>query len=433
MSLVGISPADLTVAVTRLLSSPGELQHPVRLVYLRRKPGRGLVAVYHSTGGERGIFTASLGEAALADSTHREPTVQTFPADERLPGLADAMAPTQSSAVRRALEAAAASRLPAAGRWRLLAATADPLRYKPGDRCVIRYRASFESSGLQPARASLSVIGKLYRRRSEATVAQSTLERLAAMPWSAAPLAAAESLPLLLTVDLGSGSDEPPVVPGTCAIRNVAGQTPDPALHTAATALADLHTSGVATAGTPLRTGADEAAKAGKRASALSAYLPQLRAHIQRATGRVQARLCGLTSDLSWPAHGSYKPSQLLVRGASVFLVDFDQFCLADPALDLGYFLAYLRPPGLWQRRAGTRAWFAAAAAAFLSAYDDGLRERGIDAAARSGILTRCPGYEAAALLKIAARRGNRLQSPRPREVAAILREIDQCLTATQG
>ena len=48
-----------------------------------------------------------------------------------------------------------------------------------------------------------------------------------------------------------------------------------------------------------------------------------------------------------------------MVRDGDVFLVDFDQFCLADPALDVGYFLAYLRPAGLWYHRAGRRAWFA--------------------------------------------------------------------------
>jgi aminoglycoside phosphotransferase (APT) family kinase protein len=108
--------------------------------------------------------------------------------------------------------------------------------------------------------------------------------------------------------------------------------------------------------------------------------------------------------------------------------VDFDQFCLADPALDVGYFLAYLRPAGLWYRRAGRRAWFEAAADAFLTTYLHRLAERGESGATCAGIAGRAPVFEAALLLKIAARRANRLHSPRPGEVAAVLDEVSGSL-----
>jgi hypothetical protein len=107
-----------------------------------------------------------------------------------------------------------------------------------------------------------------------------------------------------------------------------------------------------------------------------------------------------------------------------VFLVDFDQFCLADPALDVGDFLAYLRPAGFWYHRAGRRAWFEAAAESFLSTYLHRLGERGESEAMCAGVAARAPVFEAALLLKIAARRANRLHSPRPGEVAAVLAEV---------
>ena len=96
----------------------------------------------------------------------------------------------------------------------------------------------------------------------------------------------------------------------------------------------------------------------------------------------------------------------------------------ADPALDTGYFLAYLRPTGLWYGRGGARQWFEAAAASFRNAYREALIERGIDAAVTDGILERTRFYEAALLFKIATRRVNRLNSPRPGELAAMLAEI---------
>ncbi|MDQ1718769.1 MAG: hypothetical protein QOE89_2722, partial [Pseudonocardiales bacterium] len=143
-------------------------------------------------------------------------------------------------------------------------------------------------------------------------------------------------------------------------------------------------------------------------------------------------RLRSLHPDQFVPAHGSYKPSQLLVRDGSVFLVDFDQFCQADPALDVGYFMAYLRPPGLFYDRRGTRDWFDTAAETFRNAYLGARLERGATTADTASILSRSSVYEAALLLKIAARRPNRLHSPRPGEVHALLREITGCLRTAE-
>jgi hypothetical protein len=251
-------------------------------------------------------------------------------------------------------------------------------------------------------------------------------------PWTARPLAVVDALALVLSEDLGSDRDDPPTLVGTDVIRFGTGEPTKAlqALRAAAAALAELHTSDTLTAETPARTGEDEAGKAAKRASTIARYVPTLAGETDRVASRLGAMLSALPQDVLRPAHGSYKSSQLLFRAGSVHLVDFDQFCRADPALDVGYFLAYLRPPGLWYHRAGTRAWFARAATIFLTAYDDRLAERGVDAPTRAGVRRRCHVYEAALLLKIAARRPNRLHSPRPGEVRALLAEVTSCLDA---
>jgi thiamine kinase-like enzyme len=41
--------------------------------------------------------------------------------------------------------------------------------------------------------------------------------------------------------------------------------------------------------------------------------------------------------------HGDFTYTQLIFEGAAAGLVDFDSICQAEPALDLGQFLAYLR------------------------------------------------------------------------------------------
>jgi thiamine kinase-like enzyme len=118
----------------------------------------------------------------------------------------------------------------------------------------------------------------------------------------------------------------------------------------------------------------------------------------------------------------------LLFHSGQVFVVDFDGFCMADAALDVGYFLAYLRPSGLWYGNPGMREWFEAAARVFVATYRQAMLEAGVSPAAVDGILERSRLYEAALIFKIATRRVNRLNSPRPKELSAMLEEIATCI-----
>jgi aminoglycoside phosphotransferase (APT) family kinase protein len=130
-------------------------------------------------------------------------------------------------------------------------------------------------------------------------------------------------------------------------------------------------------------------------------------------------------------AHGSFKPSQLLFgEDARVLVTDLDHCCLADPALDLGYFLAYLRPAALWQGNVRAHAWHKTAASRFRSAYAATIEAAGARPRDVESALARAAIYEAALLLKIAARRVHRLNSPRPHELEAILEEAVMCLGA---
>lgn len=410
----------------------GSTRPPLR--YLRRKPGRGLVAVF-GPNDVGDIFTVTLDERSLqevrgGDEAAPLPTVRQFPADPQLPHLDSVMAPSEHDPLAAALESTARRVHDVPLTWRLAGITAEPVRYKPGERCVLRYRLRFSHPGVpeesDPAEKTCSLVAKLYRDEREAEAATDLLARLsgeAGFAWTARPLGVVPDVHLALTEDLGSSRDPVPthsgldvLHPGSDAAFEVVGK--------AARALAELHTSGLESRDLNRRTGADEAGKAARRARALEQYVPDLAPMIRQVTDQLCASLNGLQVDILRPAHGSYKASQLLVRAGSVFLVDFDQVCLADPALDVGYFLAYLRPAGLWYHRAGRRDWFAAAAGTFLSTYLDRLAERGESAATCAGIAGRTPVFEAALLLKIAARRANRLHSPRPGEVAAVLDEI---------
>jgi hypothetical protein len=404
------------------------------LRYLRRKPGRGLVAVF-GPNASGAIYTVTVDERSLLEAPQdgaalAEPTIQQFPVDPKLPDLDAVMTPSQHPALADALESAARRMHGVPDDRPLLGIEAEPVRYKPGDRCVLRYRLRFGGPGT--AATTCTLVAKLYREVAEAEAADELLDRLrerAGLGWTARPLGVVPGLPLALTEDLGSSRNPVPtrsgldvVHPGSPAASDVVAR--------AAVALAELHTSGLDTTGLNRRTGVEEADKAAKRAGLLTGYVPELAPVVARVTDELCTILRGLPTDTLRPAHGSYKASQLLVRDGAVFLVDFDQVCLADPALDVGYFLAYLRPAGLWYRRAGRRAWFEAASEVFMTAYFARLQERGESAATCAGIAGRAPVYEAALLLKIAARRANRLHSPRVGEVAAVLDEVSGCLAS---
>ena len=426
-----------TVALDAHLAGQGTDRTRPPLRYLRRKPGRGLVAVF-GPGGSGEVYTVTVDERSLLGEPDAGapagPTVRRFPDDPQLPSLATVMAPAGDPALTAALESAARRVHDVPPDRPLLSVTAEPVRYKPGDRCVVRYRLTFgdPGGGAGPAPTTCTLVAKLYREAAEALAADDLLARLrgaAALTWTAEPLGVVPGLPLALTEDLGSSRDP---VPARSGLEVLHPGVPDAlaVVGRAARALAELHTSGLDPGGLRLRTGADEAGKAAKRGRLLEQYVPGLAPEVRRVAGAVCTALTGLPTDTVRPAHGSYKPSQLLVRDGTVSLVDFDQVCLADPALDVGYFLAYLRPAGLFHRPAGRRDWFEAAAGTFLAGYLQRPAERGEPAATGAGTAHRASVFEAALLLKIAARRVNRLHSPRPGEVSAVLDEVCRSLAS---
>jgi thiamine kinase-like enzyme len=192
-------------------------------------------------------------------------------------------------------------------------------------------------------------------------------------------------------------------------------------------ALARLHSSTVMSKDAP-RTGAKEAKRARERATLIASRNPAQAERVQTLAQQLATRLQASQPDKYMPAHGGFKASQLLFHSHRVFVVDFDGFCLADPALDVGYFLAYLRPSGLWYHQQGMRQWFEQAAEVFRGAYQEAMREKGVASATLDAIMERSRLYEGALIFKIATRRVNRLNSPRPQELSAMLEEITDCL-----
>ena len=449
--------------------------------YLRRKPARGLAVIYsvdelgrgrkaHASDPNRSV-SLTLDEVAL-DGAHirfteaqaREAqlevqatgvlrandiglSVQAFPADGSLPALAASCDTTPHSPLFEALQAAAQTQLDDDG-WRLFSASAIPVRYKPANRCVIRYHLTMERAiGEITIHKNMILFGKVYADPEQASSVQALQQRLyeeqasktGGAPFLPRPLGMIDALGLTFNEAVQPSNAEEQLVTGTRALRprmerGRGGEImelviPVEELQLSAIALARLHCSTVRPDESAPRTGAKEAKRARERAALIAGHNPAQAQEVQQLAQQLAARLEALQPDAYRPAHGGFKASQLLFHSHQVFVVDFDGFCLADAALDVGYFLAYLRPSGLWYHRAGMRQWFEAAAEVFTTAYRQSMLELGTSQAAVDGIAQRSQLYEAALIYKIATRRVNRLNSPRPKELSAMLSEIAACLS----
>ncbi|GAC1391044.1 MAG: hypothetical protein NVS4B11_23680 [Ktedonobacteraceae bacterium] len=455
--------------------------------YLRRKPMRNLVVVYavdemhsaqktrstypkrsislildeHVLNGTSICFTLAQVQEALLElepsGVLRVPAIglslQAFPVDRNLLALATCCDTTGQSPVFEALQSAAQVQLCDPG-WRLIKVIAEPVRYKPASRCVIAYHLQLEHAR-HKAEASwrtLTLFGKVYADCEQACKVQSLQqhlyeeqERIGGMPLLPRSLGGVDALGLTLTEAVEASKESSHdadgrwgiLRTGTRALQPQLGRgsaitrvmLPNEELRLAAQVLARLHNSKVHPHKDGLRTGANEAKRVKERASLLADRNPVQAEEIQRLVQQLASRLEMLQPEAYRLAHGSFKPSQLLFHSQYAFVVDFDGFCLADPALDVGCFLAYLHPSGLWYQRPAMRQWFEAAAEVFRSTYCQVMLEYGVAIAIIDTILDRSRLYEAAFLFKIANRRVNRLNSPRPQELAAMLNEIGSNLT----
>jgi hypothetical protein len=466
-------PQVVRVLIERAGGAPPALE-ALHISYLRRKPGRGMTAVYRispaaggqAPTGDPALVHLGVGEHALSGGRIAFPqdrldqvelqgrwpgiihvpelgfSLQSFPADPRLPALPEVFDLQPGREPFGQLETAVRDQLDDRD-WRLAEVSAEPLRYKPGDRCVLRYRMLLDHP--HHGRRSHSLVGKVYADPAQAArvfeltsqlydsqlaeVGRVAGDLVIPAPLLPRPLCLVAGLGLILSEHATSPGGEPARA-GTELLRQRA-EVPGTALLTTAVCLARLHTSAVAPGILTLRGAGDEAGRARKRAAALADHAPELGDRSRALAGRLAVELERGAAARPRPSHGSFKSAQLLFPGPDqVVVTDFDQLCLADPALDVGYFLAYLRPAALWYGRAGMREWFEAAAAVLAEGYRRAMLDLGAEPDELDGVLRRSHLYQAALIFKIANRRPNRLNSPRPAELTAMLDEIERCVAA---
>jgi hypothetical protein len=210
------------------------------------------------------------------------------------------------------------------------------LGHRLGTRCIVRFRFETRNGAADPV-FSASVIAKLYKFRSaKGQRVFADMQRLRADGFGVgsdltiprpiaflpdANLLLMEDVPGKLLADLSRGEQQA----GTRAAGRILGK---------------LHTS---TFRPPRRHGAeDEIALLEPWVALVSRIHPDLEALATRALLAVRPALPACADTELTPSHRDFYDKQILLADGRATLIDFDTHCMADPALDIGNFLAHL-------------------------------------------------------------------------------------------
>jgi aminoglycoside phosphotransferase (APT) family kinase protein len=275
--------------------------------------------------------------------------VYPYSQDPWLPGLAAASDPQViAEALSKALPECQS------GQARVLQVRASPQRYRPGKRLTLRLDVRLRDLNRGDI-TSRTYYAKVYHDSKKANSVYHEMQMMADLPPAREGKVVLARAAVFLP-DLSMVLQEP--VSGT-PLEDLIGRmegsarTGDPrgwsGMQRAAAALAAVHTAGVVTKRQrPIR---DELARFQKRAAKIES--------VDAAQGRRMGELAAaLPAWLGWLdewgaelslIHGDCKPSQFLIGEDHVAILDFDHAGMADPANDVGTFLATLRQLALRQ------------------------------------------------------------------------------------
>ncbi len=227
------------------------------------------------------------------------------------------------------------------------------LSYKPGSRCIIRYDLEYSPSPDPLSGAPQVIIGKVYRKGSKAENAYEGMMRLWRSPLRdgntvtiAEPIACLPDLKMMLQAR----------IPGDLSLEDLLKSVIDRPnqeaqeklyhyMKKAAAGLAAFHQSGAAY---------------GKHVD-LEERFTDIHKLIHRLTVLLPALEESFLPLLKWlenlamhysgqpdvPTHGTFNPEQVLIDEERVGFIDFDDYCMAEPALDVGLFMAAIKDTGM--------------------------------------------------------------------------------------
>ena len=316
----------------------------------------------------------------VLEFTREGVTPRLFTADDRLPWLV--LATDLKEMQKRFAELPAfAGYRDQIKLWEIL-----PVRYKPGLRCVFRY--TVETPFGKEMFYAKSFSGNAEQLGQTLTDLHKRSQENADMPLISAPVAVWPDLEMIL---------QPAVPDGIEFTHFIYDQRHEVSVREgwnfkAGCALGVFHNS--STAPRESKTVHDDLSDLHELMLIVSKPKPDLGTKYEEVIQQIMAKVDQLKELKSVASHGAMRTDQFLLQGDRLAMIDLDSYCWANPARDLGNFLAYL----CWKaiRQPEHAEFIERAGRAFLEGYlsvQDDIDERWLSV------------YQAASLLKIAGRR----------------------------
>jgi ABC-type multidrug transport system fused ATPase/permease subunit len=176
------------------------------------------------------------------------------------------------------------------------------------------------------------------------------------------------------------------------------------------------------------RTLAGDLSRLGPELQTVGRAAPSLGAQLNEWTQQIADKAAARTPLSPRLGHGDYTHDQVLFDGDAVGLLDFDGLCLAEPALDLGQFCAYLRMACAKAERAaqsGPSGLGDQLSDRFVRAY---IQAAGVPRPEVPRLLDRIRVYEALRLVRICVHSWQQLKAARLSTAVSVLEEEIPCL-----
>jgi hypothetical protein len=230
------------------------------------------------------------------------------------------------------------------------------MRYKPGSRCTILYHLEYPADLAAERGWPAVVVAKTYRSDKSDNKGWNAYKGMQAL-WDsplgrssavtiAEPLAYLPEQSVLLQGPIREGTTLKDLIRSALRAGTPAAIAElQDYMRKTAIGLAELHTCEVRYGET--LTWEDEFEEVRERYTRLTIPIPQLAGLATPLLDRLDALATEYPAGSLQPAHGSFRPAQVLLYKGQIGFIDFDGFCQAEPAMDLALFMAKVKQTGL--------------------------------------------------------------------------------------
>jgi len=227
------------------------------------------------------------------------------------------------------------------------------LSYKPGSRCIIRYDLEYSPSSDPSSGNHQVMIGKIYRKGSKAQNAYEGMLTLWHSPLMhgdavtiAEPIAFLPDWKMMLQTR----------IPGELSLEDLLKSVIDRPnkeaqeklyhyMRKTAVGLAAFHRSGAAY-GKHVELG-ERFTEIHELTRRLTILLPEFEGSMLSLLKELETLATLYPEEQAVPTHGTFNPEQVLIDGERIGFIDFDDYCMAEPSLDVGLFLAAIKDTGM--------------------------------------------------------------------------------------